>query len=73
MDKSTDQIWISNLPKLIIAGLTIVCITFLLAMHTVTPEAGLPIISATGIYILTNGVRAARVAKAPGDPVEVEV
>lgn len=58
--RENDPIWISNLPKLIISALTIVCITLLIGVSKIAPEAGLPILSANAVYIVTNGLRGTR-------------
>lgn len=48
----------SNPPKLygIIAGMA--CITVLIAIHAVTSEAGLPLLSGLVLYLVGNGVAA---------------
>lgn len=55
-----DPVWINNLPKLIIAALTIICVSLLLIVHAVDAAAGLPVLSGVGVYIMTNGVRGTR-------------
>lgn len=73
MKNSNDPVWISNLPKLIVACLTIICVSLLLIVHAVDASAGLPIISGVGVYIMTNGVRAQRLRERPEEEtVEVD-
>jgi hypothetical protein len=47
---------ITNLPKAVLLGMALVCVTILLATKSVSQEAGLPIISAVVFYGLGNGV-----------------
>lgn len=47
---------ITNLPKAVLLGMALICITVLLAVKSVSQEAGLPIISAIVFYGLGNGV-----------------
>jgi len=47
---------ITNLPKAVLLGLALVCVTILLATKSISQEAGLPIISAIVFYGLGNGV-----------------
>ena len=49
---------ITNPPKALILLAALVCITVLLAVKSVSQEAGLPIISAIVFYGIGNGVAA---------------
>ena len=49
---------ITNTPKFFILMLALVCITVLLAVKSVSQEAGLPIVSAIVFYGIGNGVGA---------------
>jgi len=49
---------ISNTPKFYLLVLALICITVLLAVDSVSQEAGLPIISAIVFYGIGNGVAA---------------
>lgn len=60
IDVNNEKIWFTNLPKLIISALSIVCATVLMAMHAVDPALGMSIISGNSVYIMTNGTKAFR-------------
>lgn len=56
---------LTNLPKLIVALVAMVCVTVLAALGSIAPEAATTIITAVLAYILGNGV-----AAASGKPVQ---
>lgn len=56
---------ITNPPKALILCLALVCITILLAVKSISQDAGLPIISAIVFYGIGNGVAAKNGKNAP--------
>jgi len=56
---------IANPPKALILLVALICVTVLMAIGKISPEAGLPVITAFGGYGLGNGIAAAK-----GDTVE---
>lgn len=49
---------IANPPKALLLLVALICLTVLMAIGKVTPEAGLPLVSATVFYAIGNGVAA---------------
>lgn len=58
---------LANPPKALILLVALICVTVLMALGKISPEAGLPVITAFGGYGIGNGV-AARAGKA-ADPI----
>lgn len=58
---------LANPPKALILLVALICVTVLMALGKISPEAGLPVITAFGGYGIGNGV-AARSGKA-ADPI----
>lgn len=56
---------LANPSKAFILLVALICITILLAIGKITPEAGLPIITAIVFYGLGNGVGAKRGDQSP--------
>lgn len=54
---------LANPPKALILLVALICVTVLMALGKISPEAGLPVITAFGGYGIGNGV-AARAGKA---------
>ncbi len=53
----------NNWPKLIVAVVTVICITVLMSVDKVSDEAGLPAICLIAGYILNNGLQAVQKRK----------
>lgn len=49
---------LANPPKALILLVALVCVTVLMALGKISPEAGLPVITAFGGYGIGNGVAA---------------
>jgi len=58
---------LNNPPKALILLVALICVTVLMALGKISPEAGLPVITAFGGYGIGNGVAAMSGTKA--DPI----
>lgn len=56
-----------NYIKALIALIGLVCLTVLMATHSLLPEQGMPIVTAIMFYSIGNGVAAA--TKKPSEPI----
>ena len=54
----------NNWPKLIIACVTIICVSLLMAVDKISEAGGIGIIGVTSGYILNNGLRAVQKRRA---------